>query len=121
MSGAPCACFKSKRILPMSMKKSWFTHFTCVLLLLFAQQVGVTHAVWHAGEHAPAHQKDDASFQAELCGLDGAFNQVLGGVQAAEVRHAIPLAVGGTVAHRDSTVVVPELHVPLSRGPPTLS
>jgi hypothetical protein len=46
---------------------------------------------------------------------------VLGGVQAAEVHHVIPPAVGETVAHRAATVVVPELHVPLSRGPPALS
>jgi hypothetical protein len=100
------------------------THLICIFLLLFAQQSAFTHAAWHhAHEHSPAHHQDqdDASFQGELCGLHGAFSQVLGGVQTAVVHHLLPQRIAGTIAHRPGACIVPELHVPLSRGPPVLS
>ena len=60
-------------------------------LLLFAQQAAVTHAIWHAAENLPGNgsdtgldrgygpSNDEHSPQAQLCGFDAAFGQVLGG------------------------------------------
>jgi len=105
------------------MTRRRFTQFIYIFLLLFAQQSAFTHAVWHAQEHSPAHHEDngDTSFQGELCGLHGAFTQVLGGVQPAE-KHPPPTQVDAeTIEHRSGAQVTLELHVPLSRGPPVLS
>jgi hypothetical protein len=105
------------------MTRRRFTQFIYIFLLLFAQQSAFTHAVWHAREKPPAHHEDqgDTSFQGKLCGLHGALSQVLGGVQAVEIHHAIPAAIAEPIAQRSGARVVLELLVPLSRGPPVLS
>jgi len=105
------------------MTRRRYTQFIYIFLLLFAQQSAFTHAVWHAREPAPAHHEDhdDTSFQGGLCGLHGAFTQVLGGVQAAEWRHPRPRIVAGTIEHRCCARVTLALHLPLPRGPPVLS
>jgi hypothetical protein len=109
------------------MTKCRFSRFVCVFLLLFAQQSALAHAAWHAYTHTPwqdeqdHEDQDDASFQGKLCGLDGAFCQVLGGAQASAVHHALPQGSAETIAYRPHACVVPELHIPLSRGPPVLS
>ena len=104
------------------MKKRRFTPLVYVFLLLFAQQSAFTHAVWHAQAHPPAHYQDnsDASFQGELCGLHGAFTQVLGGVQPADKYPPRRQIDDETIEHRSGACVTLELHVPLCRGPPIL-
>jgi hypothetical protein len=100
-----------------------FKAFIYVFLLLFAQQVALTHAAWHAREHTPAHQtgKGDASLQGDLCGLHGAFSQVLGGAQTGAVQLAIPLGVADAIPPYSGLYVALRLHAPLSRGPPVFS
>jgi hypothetical protein len=100
-----------------------FAHFICIFLLLFAQQSALTHSAWHAQEHSPAHQQDkgDASIQGTLCELHGVLSQVLSAVQAPEVRYACTPGVAEAIVFRAGARVVPELLVPLSRGPPPLS
>ena len=105
------------------MTRRSFTRFIYIFVLLFAQQNAFTHAAWHAQEHPPAHHEGDgdASFQGGLCGLHGAFTQVLGGVQTAEKHHPCTQIDAETIEHRPDAQVTLELHVPLSRGPPVLS
>lgn len=111
----------------------------CVLLLLFAQQVALSHAAWHALGHAPgavhAHDHTDghaghhgdpqhhhpeplSDGQAHLCEFDAVFGQVLGGVHGV---YALPL-VADLPASIATCVFNPRLGseaVPaLSRGPP---
>lgn len=105
------------------MTKRRLTQFLCVFLLLFAQQVAITHAVWHAHAHPPTQHEDQdgASFQGGLCGLHGALSQVLGGVQAAAPHLALARENTGAVVYPVRACIVLELHVPPSRGPPVLS
>lgn len=92
-------------------------------LLLFAQQSAFMHAAWHASDHAPAQHKNngDASFQGKLCGLHGAFSQVLGGVQPSVAQQPLARCANEVLDDPPRAVIVPELHVPLSRGPPSYS
>jgi hypothetical protein len=103
--------------------KRGFTHFVSIFFLLFAQQGAFVHAAWHARQQAPVQHQDQgkASFQGDLCGLHGAFSQVLGGVQPTAVHHSVPQRIDKAIAHRPGACVVLELHVPHSRGPPLLS
>jgi hypothetical protein len=99
-----------------------FAPFVYIALLLFAQQGAYLHAAWHAGEQAHAETREqaplDSSFQDELCGLHGAFCQVLGALPGS-VAH-VPAAPSGveTLAHRVQSRIPFELNAPLSRGPP---
>lgn len=106
-----------------AMKQRRFISFAWIFLLLFAQQSAITHAVWHASDHGPAQHKNkgDASYQGKLCGLHGAFSQVVGGVQPSAAQEPLPQCAAQTIEYRPGPLVVPELHVPLSRGPPLLS
>jgi hypothetical protein len=104
------------------MTKRRFTQVVYIFLLLFAQQSALTHAAWHASEHAPTHHENqgDAS-QGKLCGLHGAFGQVLGGMQAAAAHQPVSERIAETIEHRPGACVFLELQVPLSRGPPVFS
>ncbi len=105
------------------MKQRLATAIACAFLLLFAQQSAFMHAAWHAGDHGATHHKNkgDASFQGKLCGLHGAFSQVVGGVQPGTVQQPFLRCAVVATDYRPNALVVPELHVPLSRGPPSLS
>jgi hypothetical protein len=103
--------------------------FVCALLL-FAQQVGLSHAVWHATQQLPqpiqAFQEAGSGnlpslpHASKLCPLDAALGQVLG---------AGPIA-GFTFDHSPAVAHTPSctadhpasLHAlaPRSRGPPPL-
>jgi hypothetical protein len=102
--------------------KRVFLQLSCVLLLLFAQQVALTHAAWHAHGQPPVQHdsKDKASFQGGLCDLHVAFSQVLGGVQAAPVHHSVRIGVAERIAQRPHLCGFVETLTPLSRGPPVL-
>ena len=99
-----------------------FLHVVCVFLLLLAQQSALTHASWHVLGQSPAQHdsNDPASFQGDLCGLDVAFSQVLGGVQANAVHHAARNGVAERIAQRPPLCGFVETLTPLSRGPPVL-
>jgi hypothetical protein len=99
-------------------------------LLLFAQHVGLSHAIWHAAQGAPAQQqrmneqRNDAPASREvsrICALDVAFAQVLGGAPLAwhaffTEKASPPLTTRATLA-----IVGIEKPSPRSRGPPALS
>jgi hypothetical protein len=85
----------------------------CIVVLLLAQFGALTHAAWHAhaGVHAhaahPAHPTDESqrpASEADLCGFDLAFGQVLGGVHA-----------GGALTFALTQGVVSLLDVPAAR------
>jgi hypothetical protein len=102
--------------------KSVFLRLACICLLLFAQQVAVTHAAWHAHGKPPAQQenKGKGSFQGGLCSLHAAFSQVLGGVQATPLQHSAQDGTAERIAQRPNLCHVVEALTPLSRGPPVL-
>lgn len=91
------------------------------LLLMTAQQSALTHAAWHAGGEAPAHQDGKGTAPDNLCDLHHACAQVLGGVQGAlppctvytptHVLTAAPSLPGGAA----------RFLAPLCRGPPRYS
>ena len=99
-------------------------------LMLFAQHVALSHAVWHAYQHRPA--QDQNGFQSDrqdrpsapkvskLCALDAAFGQVLG--CAPPTAHSFPAksASAETPLHAFGGVAAVEFLAPLSRGPPSL-
>ena len=97
----------------------------CALLLL-AQQVGLTHAVWHAA-HASDTVEQSGSGQApalphasKLCALDALLGQVLGAgpVSAFAFDHSAAAAeVPSCATHAVASLAAP---APRSRGPPTL-
>ena len=99
-------------------------------LLLFAQQMGLTHAIWHAVQQRPLHEQGAGSAQhddhgsqgsrdaSRLCALDAMLGQVLGGAGLglpsflAEKLHAqAPL-------HALVVNLTTHTLTPRSRGPP---
>ena len=112
------------------MRRAVFTA-ACIFALLFAQFGALTHAAWHAhdghgshlanvGEGGGANNNEQPSSQAELCGFDLAFGQVLGGLHAGG---ALPLAiVPGVETLLDLPVarLRAEALAAKSRGPPVL-
>jgi len=96
-------------------------------LLLFAQQVAATHAVWHQTRGMPiqatavekAEKSDDGKQHANpLCSFDAMLGQLLaGGAVAAEAR--IPAKVDGQAFLREvQHLAALPLVQPRSRGPP---
>lgn len=99
----------------------------CVLLL-FAQHVGLTHAIWHAAQQTPSKQqrvdeerRDGPSSRdvSKLCVLDALFGQVLGGGPLA--CHHVPAQTqtAETPAHAQHAFATLEALTPRSRGPPS--
>jgi hypothetical protein len=102
----------------------------CILLLLFAQQTALTHALWHAERQLPAaagtsstahvtHESGGADI-ALLCAFDVAVGQVLGGVASSSYTPPQPTATSGA-PHRLARSSPPSYFpAALSRGPPSL-
>ena len=109
-------------------------HYLCVFLLLFAQQIAISHATWHAlpysgGDQAHQDQAHDHQYesdadsstqstQSNLCAFDLAFGQVLGGVHGAgapQITFVLPTVINVFVFNpRLGSEAVPAQ----SRGPP---
>jgi hypothetical protein len=99
-------------------------------LLLFAQQVGLAHSLWHAAQKIPQQAQalqDTGGTNApasphasRLCPLDAALGQVLGGAFLS----AFSFAVTTTGSHARSSVSAylasRDSPTPRSRGPPLL-
>ena len=96
-------------------------------LLLFAQQVGLTHAVWHAAHDVPVHasaladRDGDTSglpHASKLCPIDAALGQVLGGGPVS----AFAFDLAGRCASAPSSAAQSAASLsalsPRSRGPP---
>lgn len=98
-------------------------------LLLFAQHVGLSHAIWHAARDLPAqHQRlEEARGEApasrevsRICALDVAFAQVLGGGPLACHTFTAEKPPAHTATTHVQTFVSFEKISPRSRGPPPL-
>lgn len=99
-------------------------------LLLFAQQVGLSHAVWHATQQLPQQvqtfqetgsgQLPALPHASKLCPLDAALGQVLGAgpVSGFALDHAVVDAQAPSCAA--SLPVSSHGLTPRSRGPPRL-
>jgi hypothetical protein len=98
-------------------------------LLLFAQHMGIAHAVWHAAHNLPSQQQGldrdrrEAPAPAKasrLCALDAAFAQVLGGGPLACHSFSAEKPPAEASAHVPSAFLSLEAPAPRSRGPPSL-
>ena len=107
----------------LPVKRRRLLHFGFAFLLLFAQQVALAHAAWHAFDPASEHRQEqgDASFQGELCSLHGVFGQVLGGVQCDALALAVAPNVAADAAHAPVLRFVLFTELYRSRGPPEVS
>jgi hypothetical protein len=99
-------------------------------VMLFAQHIALSHAVWHAYQQLPG-QKQDASENnrpdrpsspelSKLCAFDAAFSQVLGGAPPATYSFAADARSTETAAREHCAFAAAELPTPRSRGPPSL-
>ena len=95
-------------------------------LLLFAQHVGLTHAVWHAAhsletvEQSRGGEAPALPHASKLCGLDALLGQVLGAgpvITFSFDASAVVDDVPSYGAHALASLPAP---APRSRGPPTL-
>ena len=106
-----------------------FLYTACLVALLFAQQVGLWHAVWHASQESHAsHDNGDApagtvnhdgdTHQASLCPLDKAFATVLAALDGSQSPHPLePAPYVAPLAASDADCCAPAPE-PASRGPP---
>ena len=102
--------------------KRLYLHLACVFVLLFSQQVALAHLASHAQGKPPVQHdsKGKASLQGDLCGLHGAFVQVLGGVGPAALIHSVRHCIVEHVAQQPRSHGTAEALSPPSRGPPVL-
>jgi len=101
--------------------KRVFLQLVLAVLLLFAQQVALTHGLSHAHSLAPEQQDPGkASFQGGSCNLHGVYGQVLGGMPSSPVSHAEPFLSVEQGAALALPCVAALALAPLSRGPPAL-
>ena len=107
----------------------------CIIALLFAQHVALTHAIWHVHEHLPAQFQADTGYthhpnrdsddgrpspQSGLCGFHLAFGEVLGGAPGAGL-HFVAIDPDVERAAQPLPARLSVEPVPaLSRGPPVL-
>ena len=112
------------------MKRRLF-NLACILLLLFAQQAAIAHAIWHAHAHEPPESTsacetacpDGSPSQhdpAPLCAFDIAFSQVLGGASGGTSALVVTDCPADTVTLHLNLPPRARFLAPLSRGPPAL-
>jgi hypothetical protein len=99
-------------------------------LLLFAQQVGLAHSLWHATQKIPqqaqALQKSGGQnapalpHASRLCPLDAALGQVLGGAFTTAFTFDVAAADRHAPAYAARDSASPDPLTPRSRGPPVL-
>jgi hypothetical protein len=97
-------------------------------LLLFAQQVGLAHSLWHATQKIPQQAqalqetggKDAPAFPhaSRLCPLDAALGQVLGGAFTSAFTFDVAAADRHAPAYAARDSASPHPFPPRSRGPP---
>ena len=89
-------------------------------VLLFAQQVGATHALHHALENLTQQQEDKQSPHSNTCEQCAAYAQ-LGSALSACFYNFIPLLVTSE-SFQHSTVSIRSIHIlaAAARGPPQL-
>ena len=104
-----------------------FLAFACALLL-FAQHVGLAHAIWHAAQRAPAEQRLEQRTReaptsrevSRLCALDVAFAQILGGGPPITHGFVAESRAAESWTHAPAAFFSPASFAPRSRGPPAL-
>lgn len=101
-------------------------------LLLFAQHIGVTHAIWHAAQQRPLHEQGHGSALdqdydspesrdvSNQCALDALFGQVLGGAALAGSAFTAEKPLASVPAHAPAAYAASDTLTPRSRGPPAL-
>ena len=98
-------------------------------LLLFAQHLGLAHAVLHAYKQLPSQQQDSVQNErsqgshapkfSKLCAFDAVFGQILGAAPPPMHFSALTPASTAAAAQPLNAPVVIEFLAPLSRGPPS--
>ena len=110
------------------LKRAWIV-LACGVLL-FAQHVGLSHAIWHSAQNAPAHEQqiDHAATHApasgelsKLCALDAAFAQVLGAGPLSCHPFSSERQRADVGASAPRALLSLDKLTPRSRGPPPLS
>jgi hypothetical protein len=100
----------------------------CIFLLLFAQQVALTHAIWHAhgGNSSDvttpvaAHPDHGRPGVSTVCAFDAAFGQVLGAVSGGGSVSVPRVSAPETPLQSFRALASRDFLHPLSRGPPPL-
>jgi hypothetical protein len=97
-------------------------------LLLFAQHLGLAHAVLHAYKHLPRQQHNAVQGErtqgphapklSKVCAFDALFGQVLGAAPPTPYFSSSRSALAQLVEHVPCAFVRIEFLAPLSRGPP---
>jgi hypothetical protein len=97
-------------------------------LLLFAQHLGLAHAVLHAYKHLPTQQQNGVKGErthgphapklSKLCAFDALFGQVLGAAPPTSNFSSPRPALAATTEHVPCALIRVEFLAPLSRGPP---
>jgi hypothetical protein len=101
--------------------KRVFLQIVLAALLLFGQQVALTHGVSHAHGPAPEHQESGkGSFQSGSCNLHGVYSQILGAMPASPAAHSEQSLLLEQVAAAALPCAAAQALAPLSRGPPAL-
>ena len=100
-------------------------------LLLFAQHMGLAHAIWHAAQQRPVHEQrysgaKDRDYNgpvsrdvSSLCALDAVLGQVLGGAPLACPAFSAEKPLAQAPAHVPAACATADTLTPRSRGPPS--
>lgn len=120
------------RLLRSALRAKWLRG-ALIALLLVAQHGALTHALMHAGwlaqdktaVHASAQTlaQDDGgrkSQAVELCALDLAYSQVLGGATVTVIDFPVVVAIPEVLTLRASARTIAEPPPFLAQGPPAL-
>jgi hypothetical protein len=107
--------------------KRGFLRVLCALFL-FAQNVALVHAAWHASHDHGAHEEylhdddhsGDAPQSAGFCSFDAVLGQVLSGAPATDATFNLAAATASAAVHCSRTLTAADLLTPRSRGPPPL-
>jgi hypothetical protein len=122
------AMLRPSMLRPSAPVKRALLRLLCALLL-FAQHLGLAHAVLHAYKAVPVQQQDGVQSErsqgphapklSTLCAFDAVFGQVLGAAPPpAHFSAVLPASTTSGLQARCAFVLV-EFLAPLSRGPPS--
>jgi hypothetical protein len=99
-------------------------------VMLFAQHIALSHAVWHAHQQFPGQAQDvfesdrpdrpSSPELSKLCAFDAAFSQVLGAALPATYFFTADAGCIESIAREHRSAAAADLPSPRSRGPPSL-
>lgn len=100
-----------------------FTHpylpFFLAFVLLFAQQAGAAHAVWHAFEDISTHQDKQAP-HSDACEKCATYAQLASALTATPIDFTPPRISGIAEQQLSTTFLSIRLLAAVARGPPAL-